>query len=180
MKHIYESDDEFKFNWDSNSVTYVASSAPPRDVFTGGPGVDEIYGLNNKDDQVYAGAGQDVIGDRVNDNDTQDEYWGQGGNDKMEIFAGRDQMYGGGGDDFMEARAGYDINPVTGLARGLVIRVEGGEDFDTLKINNSDDGVRHDLTHDNWDFIYVTVDTPDGQREALFKVNDDVEKIQYA
>ena len=130
------------------------------DILWGDSGDDELAG-GEGDDRLKGGRGDDVLRggegrDRLNGGSGHDTLDGGGGNDTLDGGEGRDRLNGGAGHDTLDGGAGNDTldggagsDMVKGGAgadlgiyvaaenRGAFDRYDGGEGFDTLRLQLS-------------------------------------------
>jgi Ca2+-binding RTX toxin-like protein len=125
------------------------------DVYTSGPGADDLYGDYGRDDisggkgndRIYGGYGDDVLS-------------GQDGKDSIEGEPGDDLIYGGAGDDSLNGGTGNDTllggegNDVLDGDKG-VDSMDGGNGADTYYIDNPGDVVEDTGTDNSIDILYI-------------------------
>lgn len=108
------------------------------DTITGG--IDGVIGSDYDDTLI----GFDQEGTEAPDVFTN-EFWGRGGNDRIEGRGGNDRLYGGDGDDTISGGEGCDVidggddrDLLTGITAGdTIYGGSGGDDFDTLDLTGA-------------------------------------------
>lgn len=155
-----------------NGTAFVPTEE--RDVFTGSPGNDFLFGLRDDDDLAGAGGNDTIDGDRGDDN-----LFGGAGNDSLFGDRGDDELLGGIGNDTVQGSRGDDIlwgvNPdAANPGRGEIDTLIG--DFG-LGLNGSDTFILGDSSQPYYNDGVVT--TPGVADYALIRdFNAHVDLIQ--